>query len=63
MNPSTHFAQLLHKSFLPAEMKEWIVANIAAIPVAKLEEIYAALQEEESEVDKFLLGMEVGERT
>lgn len=61
MNPSVHFAQLLHKSFLPSEMKEWIIANIATIPQAKLEEIYAALQEEESEVRKFTLGMEVGE--
>ncbi len=60
MNPSTHFAQLLHKSFLAAEMKEWIIANIATIPATKLEEIYAALQEEESEVNKFTLGMEVG---
>lgn len=60
MTPSQHFAQLLHKSFLPPEMKEWIITNIATIPQAKLEEIYAALQAEESEVNKFALGMEVG---
>lgn len=59
-SPSVHFAQLLHRSFLPQEVKDYIIASITTIPAAKLEEIYSALQEEEAEVNKFTLEMEVG---
>lgn len=60
MTPSEHFAYLLHRSLLPQELKDAIIARLPSLPYAKLEELYAALQEEDARAQKILLQAEVG---